>query len=291
MQSFSDHGPVVRIDAHHHFWQYDPDAFGWIVPGSVLARDYDRRDLRAAMASAHVDAVVSVQARQSDEETRFLLANARSDATIVGVVGWIDLRAPDVAERIADRPSGPLVGYRHVVQDEPDPAFLLGPAFVNGVRAVLGAGLAYDLLVNADQLATVPAFLDRAGPGNVILDHAAKPAIHRKEWHPWADLVTQVAAFPHMFCKLSGLVTEASHASWVPDDIEPYLVHLFDCFGPERLIWGSDWPVCTLAGSYLDTFTLIDRFVDRHCPQAAAAVFGGNAIRAYGLNPTAIPGR
>lgn len=273
----------MRIDAHHHLWSYDPDDYPWVVPGSAIARDFDCSHLRRAMVPAGIDAAIAVQARQSDAETKFLLAQARADAAIIGVVGWIDLRAKDIREQIAHRPDGPLVGYRHVVQDEADPTFLLHAPFLDGVRAVAEAGLTYDLLVNAEQLATVPRFLDRVGQGRFVLDHAAKPAIMRGEWQPWADRIAEAAANPTLFCKLSGLVTEADHLRWTPADIEPYLVHLFDRFGPERLIWGSDWPVCELAAPYAATLALVDRFVARHCPEAGSAIFAANAARAYAL--------
>jgi L-fuconolactonase len=274
---------MLRIDAHHHLWRYRPDAFGWIDPDSVIARDFRTDALEAALASAGVEAAVAVQARQLPDETCFLLECAASCPSIVGVVGWIDLRAPDIAERVEAMQAPKLVGYRHVVQDEDDPGFLLGGSFVNGVSAVLRRGLTYDLLINHAQLASVPHFLDRVGEGRIVLDHAAKPAIARGGWQPWADEIARIAAHSNVVCKVSGLVTEADHRSWRPEDFERYLAHVVEHFGPERLIWGSDWPVCLLAARYAQTFDLIAGFVERHCPQAAPAIFGGNAVTAYAL--------
>jgi len=273
----------MRIDAHHHLWHYTPEAFGWIAPGSAIARDFDAEDLVREMQAAGVDHAIAVQARQSEAETDFLLACAARQPRIAGVVGWIDLRAPDVAERVAVRPAGPILGYRHIVQDEPDADFLLDAQFVAGVRAVLAAGLSYDVLVNAAQLGSLPIFLDRCGAGRLILDHAAKPNIADGAWQPWADQIADAAQQGSLFCKVSGLVTEAAR-DWRPGDFERYLDHVFTCFGAERILWGSDWPVCALAGSYGDTRDIVLRYVERHCPAAEAAVFGGNAVRAYALD-------
>jgi L-fuconolactonase len=274
----------MRIDAHHHLWRYERETFDWIAPDSVIARDFDAAALTEALAGAGIDVAIVVQARQSSAETQFLLSVAARTPQIVGVVGWIDLRTPDI-EAALDRDAAPrLVGYRHIVQDEADPDFLLDPRFVTGVRAVAARRLTYDLLVNHDQLATVPAFLDRVGDARIVLDHVAKPGIASRGWQPWADRLAEAAAFPQLFCKLSGLVTEADHASWTPCDIERYLGHALDLFGPERLIWGSDWPVCLLAACYRQVREIITDFVARHCPEHEMAIFGGNAVRAYALD-------
>ena len=273
----------MRIDAHHHLWRYDPEAFGWIEAGSAIAHDFSTADLEMAMATAEVDGAIAVQARQSVEETDFLVTAAAECDRIVGVVGWVDLRAPDIEGRLDAQANPLIVGYRHVVQDEPDPDFLLADDFVNGARAVVGRSLTYDLLVNHAQLPTVPTFLDKTGPGRFVLDHGAKPDIAGGGWRPWADDIASVASHPDVWCKISGFVTEADHAHWKPADIEPYLVHILECFGPERLIWGSDWPVCLQAGSYCAVYDLMADFVARHCPAFASAIFGGNAVRAYAL--------
>lgn len=273
----------MRIDAHHHLWRYDPAAFGWIAPTSTIARDFSTADLCVDLDAAGIDGAIAVQARQCVDETDFLLAVAARFDRIVGVVGWIDLRAPDI-ETLLDARTDPLIlGYRHVVQDEADPAFLLTDAFVHGVRAVVGRGLCYDLLVNHAQLATVPAFLDRVGQGRFVLDHAAKPDIANGGWEPWADDLKAVARRPNIWCKVSGLLTQADHRHWRPEDMERYLDHIFAQFGSERLIWGSDWPVCLLAAPYRAVHDMIADYVARQCPDAEAAIFGGNAVRAYAL--------
>lgn len=277
----------MKIDAHHHLWRYRAEAYAWIEGNPVLARDFTPADLEAAMATAGVDAAIAVQARQSVEETEDLLAIAADCPAIIGVVGWADLRHPDIEAWLDEHHHPALLGYRHVVQDEADADFLLGQPFIHGVRAVVSRSLSYDLLVNHAQLPSVPAFLDAVGPGRFILDHAAKPAIAQAGWQPWAEDLAAVARYGHVWCKVSGLVTEADHADWHPDQIERYLGHCLDLFGPDRLIWGSDWPVCLLAAPYDRVATLVADFVARHCPEAEGDIFGGNAMRAYALEEQA----
>jgi L-fuconolactonase len=273
----------MRIDAHHHLWRYDPSAFGWIASGSAIARDFATEHLRSALDDAGLDAAIAVQARQLPEETRFLLDAARREPAIIGVVGWIDLRAPDIAALLDEHTDPLVVGYRHVVQDEREPDFLLAGPFIDGVRAVVERGLTYDLLVNHAQLETVPHFLDRVGGGRFVLDHAAKPDIAGQGWQPWADRISAVAERRNVWCKVSGLVTEADHVTWTPEHVERYLDHVLTVFGPGRLIWGSDWPVCLLAASYDRVVDLVADFVARRCPYAEADIFGGNALRAYAI--------
>lgn len=275
----------MKIDAHVHLWRYDAERLDWIAPGSVLAQDHLLDCVSPELAEASIDRVILVQAQQRVDETEWLLDLAATDARVGGVIGWTDLRQPAIEARImewAQRPK--LVGLRHIVQAEPD-GFLLDDAFIRGVRACVAAGLAYDILILARQAGDVPAFLDRVGDGLLVLDHGGKPEIATAGWQPWADQMRRIAGYPHVACKLSGLVTEADHANWKEDDIARYMDHLLDCFGPERLIFGSDWPVCRLATSYAQVVQLASDFVERRCPAARAAVFGGNAARLYGVDP------
>ncbi len=276
-----------RIDAHQHFWRYDSAQFEWIAPESVLARDYAPEHLRTELEHAGISRSIVVQARQSDDETRWLLGIASRTPWIAGVIGWADLRAEDVAAHLdALAQEKALVGLRHVVQDEPDPRFLLDPAFQHGVRAALKRGLAYDLLVRAPQLEYVPAFLDAigaadAGMGAVVIDHGAKPAIINGEWQPWADRIAAIARDYPVWCKLSGLVTEADLAAWDEDNVLRYMAHLLECFGSDRLIYGSDWPVCLLAAPYARVKALADRLLEQLDAPSREAIMGGNAQRAY----------
>ncbi|BCA61035.1 hypothetical protein HMP09_0269 [Sphingomonas sp. HMP9] len=280
---------MTRIDAHQHFWSYSQSAFDWIDLESVLAQDFLPADLMPSLDDAAIDGCIAVQARQSEAETTWLLALAAACPRILGVVGWIDLRAGDIAERLeAWSGSSGLVGFRHVVQDEPDDDFLLNPDFVRGVRAAVGGGFSYDILVKPRQAIHVRRFCDRVAEGvsaapRLILDHGAKPDIAQGGWQPWADALVEMAQVPSLYCKISGLVTEADHATWTADQIARYLDHLLACFGPDRLIFGSDWPVCRLAAEYHQVVDLIDAFITRACPEARDAIFGGNARAAYGL--------
>lgn len=274
----------MLIDAHHHLWRYDPVADNWIDPFSVLARDFLADDFDMVGHTHGVDASILVQAGQSEAHTLWLCEEARRSNVVAAVVGWLDLRSyriGDDLDRWRDIPE--LVGLRHIVQDEPDPGFLLDKAFVNGVATTLNAGLSYDVLVYGHQAPLVAEFVKRLPPGRLVLDHGAKPDIAQRAWQPWADAIVAIAAHPNVYCKLSGLVTEADPVHWQPAQIERYMRHLLDSFGPDRLIFGSDWPVSLLAASYARVKQLVVDFVARHCPDHHDAVFGGNAIKAYGL--------
>jgi len=275
---------AVRIDAHHHLWRYVPQEFPWVERGSPIARDFAVEELLAELDASAIDGCIVVQARQQDAETQWLRRLAAGSRRILGVVGWIDLRSPDTDARLDRAATADLVGYRHVVQDEPDERFLLDPDFIRGVRAVIGHGLTYDLLVNHRQLRHVPAFLDAVGTGRFVLDHAAKPGIRSGAWNPWAADLAAVAAYPAVFCKVSGLVTEANPGGSQSGQFERYLDHVFRHFGPDRIIWGSDWPVCLLAASYREVLDLVAGYVRRHCPDHLDTVMGGAAERAYALS-------
>lgn len=273
----------VSIDAHQHFWRYDPPRFPWIAPGSVLAADYLPAQLAPRLALSGISQTIAVQAEPDEAETRWLLTLAEQSDWIIGVVGWTDLQTEGVEARLDAIAHPRLVGLRHMVQDEPDPRFLLRPAFIEGVRAAMRRGWTYDLLLVADQLPLAPRFIEAVGEGRLVLDHGAKPKIAVRGWEPWASAIAEVAAFSNVWCKVSGLITEADHQAWTASDIRPYLDHLLACFGPERLIFGSDWPVCRLAGCYGQVHDLIADFVASACPQHAASVFGDAARAAYGL--------
>ncbi|MDB5438384.1 MAG: amidohydrolase [Caulobacteraceae bacterium] len=272
------------IDAHQHFWRYDPPCFPWIAPGSVLAADHLPAQLAPQLAANEISQTIAVQAQPTEAETRWLLGLAGQHDWIAGVVGWTDLQAEDIEHRLDALSHPKLIGLRHMVQDEPDPQFLLRPAFIAGVRAAVRRGWTYDLLLVADQLPLAPRFIEAVGEGRFVLDHGAKPRIAQGGWEPWASAIREVAAFPNVWCKVSGLITEANHASWTAADIAPYLDHLLACFGAERLIFGSDWPVCRLAGSYRQVHGLIADFVARACPEHAASMFADAARAAYSLH-------
>jgi L-fuconolactonase len=278
----------VIIDAHHHVW--DPAAArpDWLAGFPALDRRFDLPDFAEASAGCEVGASVLVQVLASAAETEsFLSLAAGSGGLVAGVVGWADLTSPAISDELArlrSRPGGSLlVGIRHLVQDEPDPDWLRRPDVYRGLRAVGAAGLPYDLLVRPAQLPAaieVAAELDDAA---FVLDHGAKPPIAAGRPEPWSALVGELARMPNVACKLSGLVTEAG-PDWTPARIAPYADRLLACFGPERLMFGSDWPVCTLAATYTEVVGLAHELLGPHLSRAEQyAVFAGNATRHYGL--------
>jgi L-fuconolactonase len=278
--------PDPVIDAHHHFWRYDPTAYPWIDDSmSVLKRDWLPADLACEIGRAGVDAVISVQARQTIDETRWLVSLAAAHEFIVGVVGWVPLASPSVrADLVSLTAAGrTLRGVRHVVQEEPDPTFLERPDFNAGIAALREFGLAYDILIVDRQIPAAIAFVDRH-PGQVfVLDHAAKPRIRDGALDPWRAQVGELARRPQVYCKLSGLVTEAAPARWTDADLRPYLDATLEAFGPDRILFGSDWPVCLLASTYRKWVESVRRFVAELTPTERAQILGGTARRAYRL--------
>lgn len=270
------------IDAHMHFWRYRQEELAWIDSGGPLARDYLPAEVAPAMAVSGVCGGIAVQARHDEAETAWLIGLAADVPEVLGVVGWIDLQSPGAGDRLDALGHPRLVGLRHIVQDEPED-FLERPAFIDGVRAVARAGLVYDVLVYPHQASAVPRFLDAVGEGRFVLDHGAKPPIAASGWEPWASAVAAIARYPTVTCKISGLITEADSGCWQPTDFDRYLDHLLACFGPERLIWGSDWPLCQLSARYDAVLGIASSFVERACPGQADLIFGGTAQRVYRL--------
>lgn len=273
------------VDAHQHFWRYAPEEYGWIGPEmGAIARDFMPADLAATLSAAGVAGAVSVQARQTLAETEWLLDLADAHPFLLGVVGWAPLAAPDAGEtlaRLAERPK--LRGVRHVVQDEPDDAFLAGEAFNRGVARLAPLGLTYDLLVLDRQLPQTIAFVDRHPDQPFVLDHLAKPPAKRGELEPWRGNLKRLAERPNVCCKLSGLVTEADWRGWTPEGLHPYLDAALEAFGPRRLMFGSDWPVCLVASDYPRWLHLVRGWAAPMTEGERGALLGGNAIDFYGL--------
>lgn len=275
-----------RIDSHQHFWKYDAREYDWIdARMNVLKRDFLPEHLRPELERLGFDGCVAVQARQTLEETSWLLELAEQNSFIVGVVGWIDLRAEDVGAQL-ERFKGQrkLVGIRHIVQSEPDDRFLLRPDFCRGIEMLRGFGLAYDILIYPRHLRVATLFAGRFPGMRVVLDHLAKPEIEKGEIGGWAQDLRALAALPNVCCKLSGLVTEADWIAWKPEQMRPYLEVALDCFGPERLMIGSDWPVCTLAADYARTMGVVLEYLERRPAVERDAVLGGNARRFWNLS-------
>jgi L-fuconolactonase len=276
---------MTTIDAHQHFWRYGAAEYGWIDDSmALLRRDFLPDELRREMTRAGIDACVAVQARQSLEETRWLLSLADAHAHIAGVVGWFDLQSPDVWAELNQWTAHPkLVGVRHIVQSEADDRFLLRPAFLRGIAQLEAFGLAYDLLLYPRHLPYAIEFVSQIERQRFVLDHLAKPDIRRGERSVWARDLRQLAAHPNVYAKLSGLVTEADWARWTADQIRPYLDVALECFGADRLMIGSDWPVCTVAADYLRTLDVVRDYLSALPSADRDAVLGGNAQRFWNL--------
>ena len=279
----------MRIDAHQHFWKYSREEYPWIGPGMErLARDHLPADLEPLLRAAGIGGTVAVQARQSLAETRWLLELADASPLVCGVVGWVDLRSPEVAADLAALAGrARLVGVRHVVQDEPDPRFLLGADFLRGLGLLHQHGLTYDLLLYPPQLPAAVELAARLPDQPFVLDHLAKPRVKTGGLDPWRHDVAALARRPNVWCKVSGLVTEAAWRQWRRADFTPYLEIVLDAFGPERLMFGSDWPVCLLSGDYPDVVGIAEDFFARLAGPERENVFGGTATRFYGLDASA----
>jgi len=274
-----------RIDAHHHLWHYTPEEFGWIDDRmGRLRRDFLVDDFGQELSAAGWAGSVAVQARQSLQETDWLLSLADKSAFLRGVVGWAPIasdRFPALLEELSSRPL--LKGLRHVIQDEPDDDYILGAEFNRGVASMMGSGLAYDILILPRQLPAATQFVDRHPEQVFILDHIAKPPICSQEVEPWLRHITELARRENVYCKLSGVVTEADWSAWSINDLRPFADAVLEAFSPRRLMAGSDWPVCLLASSYgrwIDT--LGDLLAGISQPERDR-IFGETAIEAYHL--------
>ena len=272
----------MRLDSHQHFWRYDASQYPWIPAGSALQRDWLPADLAAIHRSLGFDGSIAVQARQSLAESHWLLGLADADPRVKGVVGWVDLRSDDVEEELAQLAAHPkFVGVRHVAQDEPDDRFLVGAAFQAGIRRLRPFGLTYDLLVYPRQLPAAIELVAAHPEQPFVLDHIAKPHIRDGVLQPWAEQIRELARHGNVLCKVSGMVTEADHRTWKGGDFRPYLDVVFEAFGPSRLMFGSDWPVCLLAGSYEQVEGLARDHLRHLSPEESAAFWGGNCERFY----------
>jgi L-fuconolactonase len=278
----------LRVDAHHHLWQYSPEQYGWIDASMQrLQRDFLPADLAALCRAASVDATIAVQARQTLAETHWLLALAAEgslgDNLIRGVVGWADIAADDFADTLPALTAHPLLkGLRHVVQAEPD-GFLDATAFNRGIAALRDTGLVYDILIFARQLPEAIRFVDRHPQQSFVLDHIAKPSIAAGEIAEWSANIRELARRPNVACKLSGMVTEADWHTWTPDSLRPYFQVVLEAFTPARLMAGTDWPVLTVACSYAEWWQTVSGWLASLTPDDRAQIEGLTAARVYSL--------
>jgi L-fuconolactonase len=275
----------MRIDAHHHFWQYDPIQYPWIDRSKRdLRRDFMPVDLQREIEAVGIEGVVSVQARQTLEESRWLLELADQHDFIRGVVGWAPLISATVADDLAPLAEHPkLKAVRHVLQDEPDPDYMLGDDFDAGITALAEFNLVYDILIFERHLPQAIELVDRHPDQIFVLDHLAKPRVREALLSPWRENIRQLAQRPNVYCKLSGLATEADHNVWTREQLLPYLEVTLAAFGPERLMFGSDWPVCLLAVDYGRWHQIVREFCAPLSSEEYRRVFGETAIEAYGL--------
>lgn len=275
----------MRIDTHQHFWLFDPVKDAWITDEmSVIQRNFLPNDISGTLKQLGFDGVVAVQADQSLRETAFLLELSQVYALIKGIVGWVDLRSENVEEHLQNFSKHKVIkGFRHIVEAEDDPDFLHRDEFLRGIAALTKYKYTYDLLLRPSHyqssLKCVAANPDQA----FVLDHIAKPPIKSQEFTEWASYIEQLASYPNVHCKISGLGTEADWKHWKLDHFTEYLDHVIQCFGKERLMFGSDWPVCLLAGSYEDALKIVEYRLGNFTEQELKGFWGDNAVKFYGL--------
>ncbi len=283
----------MRIDAHQHFWMYSPAEYGWISGEMLeLKRDFLPEHLKPLLAgqvfaqafAGSFDGSIAVQARQDLDETRWLLQLADQNEFVKGVVGWVDLCSLDLPAQLEGFAANrKFVGVRHVLQAEPDDEFMLRPEFRRGIARLAEYGLTYDLLLYPRHLPVAVKLVRDFPEQRFVLDHIAKPGIADGLIDPWQRDIRELARFDNVFCKLSGMVTEARWKQWEPQDFDPYLDVVCKAFGGGRLMIGSDWPVCTLSGSYEETMGIVADYVRRSMPGEADDILGANCVRCYGV--------
>jgi len=273
------------IDAHQHFWKYNPERHSWIDDSmAIIRKDFMPMDLKKVYQANGIDGCVAVQADQTLEETDFLLDLAHDNTFIKGVVGWADLRASNIDLVLQKyKENKKLKGFRHIVQGEEDPNFLLRPQFLKGISLLAKYDFAYDILVFPHQLLATLEFVKKFPNQKFVIDHIAKPYIGDGFYDGWALLMTEIAKQPNVYCKLSGMVTEADFNHWTPAHIERYMTLVLEAFGTRRLQFGSDWPVCLVAGNYKKIKELVTDFISTLSENEQADIMGNNAVRFYDL--------
>jgi L-fuconolactonase len=277
--------PVV--DSHHHFWNLAWRAYPWMQGNPALQQTFEPAQMRPLLHEEGIDYTVLVQTVSDVQETREFLQIAGETDFVAGVVGWVDLSDTDVdvtIRALKDRPDGKyLVGIRHQVHDERDTEFLSRGLIQNGIMRVGAAGLVYDLLLKPAYINSAVACASALPDTRFVIDHIAKPEIAKHGFTDWARKMTSFSDMPHVYCKLSGMVTEADWTSWTVEDLKPYVHKVMELFGEDRVMFGSDWPVCTLAGSYHQVIEALREALGPISPETEAKIFGGNAIRWYRL--------
>jgi len=276
---------MQKIDAHQHFWKFDTVRDSWITDKmAVIQRDFLPHDLQPLLLENHFDGCVAVQSDQSEEENFFQLDNAANNHFIKGVVGWIDLRAVNIEQKLAYFSKfEKMKGFRHVLQGEADRSLMLSPKFMNGIGRLAQFNFTYDILIFPDQLPYIPRFVSSFPNQKFVIDHIAKPLIKEGKTAAWKKEIQAVAKNENVWCKISGLVTEADWKLWKPADFTPYLDIVTEAFGTKRIMFGSDWPVCLVAASYQQTLSIAKNYFSNFSINEQEAFFGGNAVGFYNL--------
>ena len=275
----------MQIDAHQHFWNYDKEKHSWIDENmAVIRKDFLPSDLKKVYAENGIDGCVAVQADQTLDETDFLLKLAHKNEFIKGVVGWVDLRDSAVDHTLEKyHPQNKIKGWRHVVQDEADHNFLLRPDFLRGISYLEKYDYTYDILIFPHQLGAALEFVSHYPHQKFVIDHIAKPYIKDGFYNGWATLMKEIAKHQNVYCKLSGMITEADYHKWTAEQINPYMDLALNAFGAERTMYGSDWPVCLVAGNYSQVLGLATNFIAKLSSSEQQAIMGLNAIKFYNL--------
>lgn len=277
---------MLQIDSHQHFWKYDPVEHDWIDDSmQLIRRDFLPADLEPVLKANGFDGCITVQSSQSEHENEFQLSNAEAHDFIKGVVGWVDMRAENVEERLAYyKQFKKLKGFRHVLQGEPQRDFMLRPDFLKGIGLLKKYGFTYDILIFPDQLTYAAGLVSRFPDQSFVIDHIAKPGIKQKQLGDWEKGIKAISAFENVFCKVSGMVTEADWANWKAVDFDPYLDVVVNNFGTKRLMYGSDWPVCKVAADYGDVVGLVKAYFSAFSKTEQQDFFGLNALQFYNIN-------
>ncbi len=274
-----------RIDAHQHFWKFDPVRDSWINDDmKVIQKDFFPEDLQPLLTANNFDGCVAVQASQSEDETDFLIKLSDENSFIKGVVGWIDLMAEDIEQRLEYYKTFSIVkGFRHILQGEQDRKFMLQTKFIRGISALQKNDYTYDILVYTDQLKYIKDFVVALPDQKFVVDHLAKPGIKHQILNEWKSDICAIAKYKNVYCKISGMVTEANWKAWTQKDFEPYLDVVTEAFGIDRIMFGSDWPVCLVAASYDEVVNIVTNYFSSFSVAEQDKVFGANAIQFYNL--------
>lgn len=276
----------MRIDSHQHFWIYDKQRDAWINEDMqpVIGKDFLPNDISSILKQSKIDGTVAVQASESEDETKFLVELSKVYALIKGVVGWIDLHDENLDSRL-DYWSNELVvkGFRHVIEGEPKGDYLMQNTFQRGLTKLSEKGYTYDLLIRPRHFQSTLDCVAKQSNLTFVLDHMAKPNIAENQYDDWASFIKELAQFPNVYCKLSGIVTEAKWHNWQVEDLKPYVDFTLESFGAERVLYGSDWPVCTLSSSYEQWVNAVESLIGELSESERKMIWGGNAIRVYNL--------